>query len=61
MFYDAGAQLSATNHRQSMPALEAQGRRVEIAAVQRLGPRIRATARRLTDDLLAGREELGTR
>lgn len=56
--HDAGAQLGATNHRQSMPVLEAQVRRTELAAVQRLGPRIRATARRLTADLLAGWEEL---
>ena len=56
--HDAGAQLGATSLRESMPVLEAQLRHAELAAVRRLEPRIRATARQLTDDLLAGWEEL---
>ncbi len=55
--HDVGAQLGATNLRQSSPQLEAQLRHVELAAVRRLGPRIRSTARRLVDELLAGWEE----
>lgn len=56
--HDAGAQLGATNQRQPTPALEAQVRQAELAAARRLGPRIRATSRRLTDDLLAGWKDL---
>ncbi len=56
--HDAGAQLGAANLRWSIPILETQMRRAEIAAVRRLAPRIRATARQLTDALLAGWEEL---
>ena len=55
--HDVGAQLGSTNLRQSIPLLEAQLRRAELAAVRRLDPRIRATARRLVDELLAGWEE----
>jgi hypothetical protein len=55
--HDVGAQLGSTSLRQSIPLLEAQLRRAELAAVKRLGPRIRATARRLVDELLAGWEE----
>jgi hypothetical protein len=55
--HDVGAQLGSTNLRHSIPFLEAQLRRAELAAVRRLGPRIRATARRLVDELLAGWEE----
>jgi hypothetical protein len=57
---DAGAQLGAANLRASSPVLEGDRRRQELAAVRRLAPRIRATARRLTDELLAGWEELRT-
>ena len=56
--HDAGAQLGAANLRGSVPVLEKQLRRAELAVVRRLAPRIRATARRLTDALLAGWEEL---
>jgi uncharacterized protein (DUF2252 family) len=56
--HDAGAQLGAANLRESIPVLERQLRQAELRAVRRLGPRIRAAARRLTDDLLAGWEEL---
>jgi hypothetical protein len=56
--HDAGAQLGATNLRESIPVLEAQLRLTELAAVRRLEPRIRATARQITDDALAGWEEL---
>jgi hypothetical protein len=56
--HDAGAQLGATNLRESIPVLEAQLRLTEVAAVRRLEPRIRATARQITDDALAGWEEL---
>jgi hypothetical protein len=56
--HDVGAQLGATNLRESIPVLEAQLRHAELAAVRRLEPRIRATARQLTNDLLAGWEEL---
>jgi uncharacterized protein (DUF2252 family) len=55
--HDAGAQLGATNLRQSIPALEAQLRQAERTAVKRLEPRIRATACRLVDELLARWEE----
>ena len=55
--HDVGAQLGSANLRQSIPLLEAQLRRAEIATVRRLDPRIRATARRLVDELLAGWEE----
>lgn len=55
--HDVGAQLGSANLRQSSPLLEAMLRRAELAAVRRLDPRIRATARRLVDDLLAGWEE----
>ena len=55
--HDVGAQLGCTNLRHSIPLLEAQLRRAEVAAVKRLGPRIRATACRLVDELLAGWEE----
>ena len=40
-----------------LPLLEAQLRRAELAAARRLDPRIRATARRLVDELLAGWED----
>ena len=55
--HDVGAQLGSTNLRHSIPLLEAQLRRAELAAVKRLDTRIRATARRLVDELLAGWEE----
>ena len=55
--HDAGAQLGSTNLRHSIPLLEAQLRRAELAALKKLEPRIRATARRLVDELLAGWEE----
>ncbi len=55
--HDVGAQLGSANLRHSIPLLEAQLRRAELAAVRRLDPRIRATARRLVDELLAGWEE----
>jgi len=51
--HDVGAQLGSTNLRESIPLLEAQLRHAELAAVRRLDPRIRATARRLVDELLA--------
>ena len=54
--HDAGAQLGSTNLRHSIPVLETQLRRAELAGVRRLDPRIRATARRLVDELLAGWE-----
>ena len=54
LVHDAGAQLGAANLRDSSPALEAQLRRAELDGVRRLAPQIYATARRLTDDLLAG-------
>jgi uncharacterized protein (DUF2252 family) len=54
--HDVGAQLGSANLRHSIPLLEAQLRRAELAAVRRLGPRIRGTARRLVDDVLAGWE-----
>jgi hypothetical protein len=50
---DAGAQFGSTNMRAASPALEAQLRHAELAAVKRLGPRLRATAVRLVDELLA--------
>ncbi len=50
--HDVGAQLGSTNLRESIPLLEAQLRQAELAAVSRLDPRIRATARRLVDALL---------
>ena len=55
--HDVGAQLGSTNLRESIPLLEAQLRHAELAAMRRLDPRIRATARRLVDELLAGWEE----
>lgn len=55
--HDVGAQLGSTNLRQSIPLLEAQLRKAELPAVARLDPRIRATARHLVDELLAGWEE----
>jgi len=55
--HDVGAQLGSANLRHSIPLLEAQLRQAELAAVRRLDPRIRATARRLVDELLAGWEE----
>jgi len=55
--HDVGAQLGSTSLRQSIPLLEAQLRRAELTAVRRLDRRIRATARRLVDELLAGWEE----
>ena len=58
LVYDAGAQLGAANLLNSIPALEAQLRRAELDGVRRLAPQIYATARRLTDDLLAGWEEV---
>jgi hypothetical protein len=54
---DVGAQLGASRLREQMPAL-AQPRQAEIEGVRRLAPRIRATARQLTNELLAGWEEL---
>jgi hypothetical protein len=50
--HDVGAQLGSTNLRESIPLLEAQLRHAELAAVRRLGPRIRATTRRLVDEML---------
>jgi hypothetical protein len=50
---DVGAQLGSAGLRHSMPALEAQLRQVELRAVRRLEPRIRATSRRLVTELLA--------
>lgn len=50
---DVGAQLGSSGLRHSMPALEAQLRQVEIRAVTRLEPRIRASSRRLVEQLLA--------
>jgi Uncharacterized protein conserved in bacteria (DUF2252) len=50
--HDVGAQLGSTSLRESIPLLEAQLRHAELAAVRRLEPRIRATARRLVDGLL---------
>jgi uncharacterized protein DUF2252 len=54
--HDAGAQLGATNLRHASPALEAQLRQTERAAVKRLGPRLRETAVRLVDELLTSWE-----
>jgi hypothetical protein len=51
--HDVGAQLGSANLRHSIPVLEAQLRRSEIAAEKRLDPRLRATAVRLVDELLA--------
>jgi hypothetical protein len=51
--HDVGDQLGCSNLRQSIPVLEAQMRRTELAAVRRLAPRIRSTSRRLVDELLA--------
>jgi hypothetical protein len=56
--HDAGAQLGAANLRGSIPILEKQLRAAELAAVHRVAPRIRETARNLTDALLAGWAEL---
>ena len=56
--HDAGAQLGATGLRESSPAVESQMRHAEISGLRRREPRIRATARRLVEDLLAGWEEL---
>ncbi len=56
--HDAGAQLGAANLRGSIPVLETQLRRDELAGVRRLAPKIRKIARELTDALLAGWEEL---
>jgi len=55
--HDVGAQLGSTNLRPSIPVLEAQLRQDELTAVRRLDPRIRATARRLVDEVLAEWEE----
>jgi hypothetical protein len=55
--HDVGAQLGSANLRQSIPLLEAQMRHAELAAVRKLDPRMRATARRLVDEMLAGWEE----
>jgi uncharacterized protein (DUF2252 family) len=54
--HDVGAQLGATNLRHSSPVLEEQLRQSERAAIARLRPRMRATAVRLVDELLAGWE-----
>ena len=54
---DVGDQLGCSNLRQSIPVLETQMRRTELAAVRRLAPRNRSTSRRLVDELLAEREK----
>ena len=56
--HDAGVQLGAANLRGSIPILEQEQRRKELTAVRHLAPRIRATAHRLTDALLAGWAEM---
>jgi hypothetical protein len=53
LVHDVGAQLGATNLRKST-----RDREAELAAMRRLAPRIRETAMRMTDALLAGWEEL---
>jgi len=55
--YDVGTQLGSSSLRKWSPLLEAQLRRTELTAVRRLERRIRGTAVRLTDDLLAGWQE----
>jgi uncharacterized protein (DUF2252 family) len=54
--HDVGAQLGATNLRRSNPALEAQLRQAELAAVSRFERRIRKEACILTDELIVSWE-----
>ena len=49
--HDAGAQLGATNLAGGIPMIETQMRHLELEAVTRLEPRIRAVAHELTNEL----------